>query len=294
MNETTYIIILNYNGWRDTIECLESVLKSDYENFKIVVCDNASGDDSVDRINAWIFENDYGDKIKLLTAQKNNGYNAGNNIGLRYALEKSNCKYFWILNNDTEVGRQALKQMIECQKETNCSGVGSVLMEYDQREIIQCAGSLIDYENFGLTGVGSGKIFSDLESNLKIDVLPGASFLITRSIIEKIGLFDENYFLYCEELELAARIKAVAEKITYAKDSFVYHKGGRSTDQIKRSGKMYQNTRSWTIFLKRHRPQDLDKFKNHVKNLYMNFLKHLKFQRARAIYKGYIDGLAVV
>lgn len=147
-NPKVYIILLNYNGWQDTIECMESLLKLDYDNYQIVVVDNASPNDSMNHIIDWVKGNQqiketksdlsdlylpvlkkplkyvlYTDKdikeknisnkdkknyLVFIQNNVNSGFAAGNNIGMKYALAKNDFEYIWILNNDTLVPTDSL------------------------------------------------------------------------------------------------------------------------------------------------------------------------------------------
>jgi GT2 family glycosyltransferase len=148
-----YIIILNYNNWPDTLECLESVYKSDYKDFTVVVVDNCSTDRSVEKILQWasgglsvangsqpgqvkacVFpeigkplpvkylkqplkkksgSEPHSHTLVLIEAKDNKGFAAGNNIGLRYALKDKDADFFWLLNNDTVVAPNALRMQVE-------------------------------------------------------------------------------------------------------------------------------------------------------------------------------------
>lgn len=96
-----YIIILNWNGLKDTLECLESVFKLDYLNFEVIVVDNGSTDDSVNVILKTY------PQVRLIENRENLGYTGGNNIGMRYAIERD-ADYIWLLNNDTIVEEDTL------------------------------------------------------------------------------------------------------------------------------------------------------------------------------------------
>ncbi len=162
-SEKVYIIILNWNGWKDTIECLESVFRINYLNYQVIVCDNASTDGSMDKIKAWangavdvpaaeteciqsltypsIFkpvgyreysreQADSGncaekDPIPLILIQTgdNLGFAGGNNVGIRFALSRGDCDYIWLLNNDTVVDKDALNALVKRVKEVDDVGM---------------------------------------------------------------------------------------------------------------------------------------------------------------------------
>ena len=173
----SYVIILNWNGWRDTIECLESVLRQDYERFRVIVCDNASGDDSLDHIAEWarghlaarcfspelqhltdppipkpvpflrIKANDQigfesrAERLFLVQTGANLGFSGGNNVGLRLALGAKDFEYAWLLNNDTVVDPQALRSLVaEMRNRPDVGICGSKLLYYHAPQRVQALG----------------------------------------------------------------------------------------------------------------------------------------------------------
>ncbi len=171
------VIVLNWNGWLDTVECLESLLRSDYENFQIIVCDNDSVDGSFQRLLEWAdgsltinttaedapdfwsyqpvpkpinsvvytlstdtTEPECRPDTKLIFIQtgSNLGYAGGNNVGIRYAQAHSRASYLWILNNDTVVDSQAMRWMVECaSRDHRIGNVGATLLQYGKPDTIQ-------------------------------------------------------------------------------------------------------------------------------------------------------------
>lgn len=106
MNKQTHIILVNYNGYKDTIECIKSLKNLKYNNYKIIIVDNASSDNSINELNQYVSKN-----IILLKSDKNIGFSGGNNIGIRYAIDNG-AEYIMLLNNDTEVEPNFLEYMI--------------------------------------------------------------------------------------------------------------------------------------------------------------------------------------
>ena len=110
----TYIIILNYNGWKDTIECLNS-LSCIQEDCKIVLIDNKSTDDSIDKLEKWIQnQKELSSNLIFIKSSENNGYAAGNNIGIKYVESQEDAQFIWILNNDTLIQEDTFKNLINC------------------------------------------------------------------------------------------------------------------------------------------------------------------------------------
>lgn len=262
-----YIILLNYNGWKDTIECLESVLKNDYKTYQVIVVDNDSPNNSMEYIINWaegkqevIYDEssqlkhlsqpfepkplDYvfykkeealigGDREKesklnnpiiFIQAGENGGFAAGNNVGIKYALVKDDFQYIWLLNNDTVIEKNSLSLLEEYATENDLGISGSALMYYHEPKEVQAYGGHINK----FFGTGS-HILDKNEIENKLDYVVGASFLIHKKVIDKIGLMPEEYFLYYEETDYCFNARNNGFKLGIALDSVVCHKEGSST-----------------------------------------------------------------
>ncbi len=271
LNLKTYIVVVNWNGWRDTIECLESVFRLRHENFVVIVCDNGSTDGSIQRIVEWstgdrsvssvsaemepyiyppvvkpvpfiLFQaSQVGDshlgtsheRLILIRSEENLGFAGGNNLGLRYILSCNNHDYVWLLNNDTVVHPDALAGLIERMEEDPQIGIcGSKLCFYSAPHLIQaCGGSTYS----PLTGrnrhIGGFKPVSAAPDRATVErrlgYIVGASLLISADFLGSVGLMNEDYFLYYEELDWATRAKGKFSQ-GYAPGSIVFHKQGNS------------------------------------------------------------------
>ena len=179
-----YIIVLNWNGWKDTIECLNSIIESDYSNYEIIICDNASSDNSILEIEKWRAKKKV--EVILLKNNSNLGFAGGNNVGIRYALGKGDFKYIWILNNDTVVKRNTLSALVRKMESDNTIGIcGSKLMYYDNSDEVQALGG--QYNKL----LGISKHIIREEDLCKLDYVVGASMLISKKFIEEIGLMND-------------------------------------------------------------------------------------------------------
>lgn len=221
MYPMVYIVILNYKGAEDTIACMQSIVNINYSFFKVLVIDNASGDGSD------VIIRNYLDRIKdkrfsFIKTEKNMGYAGGNNVGIRIALKDQSMSYVWILNNDTIVDKNALIEMVDkMEMEQKMGMCGSKqVYEWDRSKLQGYGGKYNKY--LGLSGT-----VIDVNKIDKLDFVNGASMLIRRNLLEQIGLFCEDYFLYFEELDLRERSKRQFT-IGCAARSVVYHKEGAS------------------------------------------------------------------
>ena len=261
MSEKVYIIILNWNSWRDTIECLESVLRLDYDNYQVIVCDNASSDDSLNCICQWAsgnitapvansalaymtmppfrkpvtvrsFTSPPREKVHdqekpsiwLIETGGNFGFAGGCNVGIRMALREGDCSYVWLLNNDTVVTPQSLSELVGAfNSEPSIGMAGSTIYRYYDPQIIQ------DYG-----GQGYNKWIARISKPSANDIprkmayVCGCSMLVKSDLIHDIGLMGEQYFLYYEEIDWAVRSRG-KYTLGYAPNSIIYHKEGAST-----------------------------------------------------------------
>lgn len=247
-NSMVVVVVLNWNRGEDTVCCLESLYRQSYTNYSVVVVDNASTDDSRVRIWQWasnqvslsesrfqltksslcdgeLLPINRGDFI-LVNAESNGGYAAGNNIGINLGASSS-AKYIWLLNNDTELHRDALAELIAAADDDDRIGMcGSLLIDYREREIIQAVGG-VKFNLFRASGrqIGNGNHLSEGQKEITLPTyVAGASLLARTEMVREIGLLEERYFLYYEEIDWARR--ASRWDIGVATKSIVYHKEG--------------------------------------------------------------------
>ena len=241
-----YVIILNWNGAADTIACLDSLKRLRKTALKVIVCDNKSIDDSWSRLNQYVSMSDELD-IQLVQTGSNLGFAGGNNVGLRIALADPRMEYAWLLNNDTEVDIDALQALLDYMAVHPEVGIcGSTLLYADDPSQIQAIGGkynpwlgssrhLLGHQPYRRSLVDS---FNQDD----IDYVVGASLFVRRSVLEKVGLMSEEYFLYYEEIDWATRMKRLIPggKLGFAPDSIVLHKEGSSTQVNDRLNKTYR------------------------------------------------------
>ena len=236
------IVLLNWNGWRDTVECLASLGKLDYRNFRVVVVDNGSSDHSVPQIR------DLFPAVTVIEMKKNLGFAGGCNVGIRHVLENG-AAYVWLLNNDTTVDAGALRAMVEmAEADPKLGGVGSAI--YSTAEVDRLVAWGGGHINFWL---GRSRHFLCSVPNNKIDFLTGASLLLRRAAIESVGLLDEGFFMYWEDGDYCFRLRRAGWTLGVAGASLVWHKEQGSVG--KKSSLLDSHfNRSATRFFARHSP----------------------------------------
>jgi len=295
----TYIIIVNWNGWKDTLECLESVFRLQGSAFRVIVCDNGSKDDSLEKIEKWangkqtahpaepqmalftapptpkpilckrlkqeqVEKNQVQSNVPLtlIDCEDNFGFAAGNNVGIRYALQQPDMEWVWLLNNDTVVHAEALSKLLDKMAATPGAGIaGSTLIYYHQPKKVQAFGGARYFPCFGLA-MHIGRFRNrrrrvdekSIERQMRYVI--GASFFVSRTFIEKVGLMAEDYFLYYEDLDWALR-GSEHFTLAYAQDSLIFHKAGAS---IGSSNKPVERSLLSDYYLMRNRLRITRKF----------------------------------
>ena len=210
-----FIVVLNWNGWHDTSECLDSLRFLRYENFTVLVVDNASTDGSATELRARF------PRIELIENPANLGFAAGNNVGIRRALALG-AAYVWLLNNDTVVSSEALSALVALAEQDPRAGiVGSVLYEYAVPNEVQAWGG-------GALRPWLGTTTQFTAPRAKVDHVVGASMLLRSGMLRSAGLLDEDFFFFMEDTELSWRARRAGWNVRVAPGSFVFHKGGSS------------------------------------------------------------------
>ena len=213
-NLSTSIVILNYNGGKDVIECLESVRNIDYPRYEIIVVDNASTDNSVESIRKKFPE------VKIIRNESNLGFAEGNNVGIREA----NSHYVMLLNDDAVVGKNILKDLTAAIEERKNIGMaGPMILYYNDPDRIWFAGGRVNLFGYA-SNWGKGLARRSCSSPRLVDFLSGCSVLIKKEVIDKIGLLDAEYFLYFEDVDFCFRAKKAGYECLYVPSPTVWHK----------------------------------------------------------------------
>lgn len=248
MGALAVIILLNYNGEKDTIECLNSLKRITYENYLVLVIDNHSSNQSVQALRDC--QADLG--FEMLEANENNGFSAGNNIGIKFALEHQ-ADYIVLLNNDTLVEPDFLEKLLEPFQICDRCGLttGTIYYENDRKRV-WCAGGEFNQKTFKVTMLGNGNTEYHIPTAIKeVSFSTGCCMCIKAELLESIGFLDERFFLYEEDTEFCYRVIQSGWKIYYAPQSIVYHKVSSSTGGGKKASPLtqYYMVRNKMIFI---------------------------------------------
>lgn len=241
------IVILNWNGLNDTVECLESLKKITYPNYNIIVVDNGStGND------AGELKTRFSNYIFLIENDKNYGYTCGVNIGIKYALNNLATDYILLLNNDTIVDPEFLKKMVELAETDNSIGiVGPKIYQYGSPACTPGISDKITKIKMWISFIGIKQIDLWKFKNPDKGEIIGCCQLTKNDVIKKIGFFDESFFCFFEETDYETRARAAGYKIVNTPAARIWHKGGRTSQKI--SGlHIYFCSRNKIRFMRKH------------------------------------------
>ena len=268
------VVILNWNGWLDTIACLESLQRQDYHHFNLLVVDNDSTDGSVERIKQAM------PSLEILQTGANLGFSGGCNAGIKLALARG-ADYVWLINSDATVDSGALSALVRVAEQNPALGaVGSVLYEADQHDRIQLWGG-------GTVNLWLGRSHHRISPG-PLDFISGASLLLRGTALEKIGLFDQaTFFMYWEDTNLGFRLRQAGWQLAVAEDSRVWHK--QSASLGKRSPALDEYfTQSAVRFFRRHAPIPFVPISLLLGMMLAKRIVMGEMSRARAVLKGFL------
>lgn len=318
-------ILVNWRGAEDTIECLETLLRSDVP-VHAIVCDNNSGDGSVDMIAAWAeglrtarigtpalahlstpplrkpvrYSHYLNDEklndgpqspLTIIETGANLGYAGGNNVGIRFALANPALDIIWLLNNDTVVEPQTAGAIIAAfEADPRLGMLGAALRYYHRPSHHQMlSGMKFSRWTTQALGVAANSAtdapINPSEVQRETDFICGASLAVSRAFLEDVGLLDEEYFLYYEEVDWALR-NGGRYRLGFTPEAIVYHKEGASAGSSGSKGRRsalseYHHARSKLLFGRKHYPALLPLY--FAQNLLMAVRRILRRQPDKAL-----------
>ncbi|MEQ9551148.1 MAG: glycosyltransferase family 2 protein [Coleofasciculus sp. G3-WIS-01] len=224
------VVTVTFNSQNVIEEFLDSIFSQSHENFKLYVIDNASADKTLTIINFY-----HDRRILTINNLNNRGVAAGNNQGIEAAL-KDDCNYILLINNDTVFSSDLISQLLKVIRENNCSMATPKMMYHSRPNVIWCAGGFFRKtngylpENRGLNHKDIGQ-FNCVE---RVDYAPTCCTLIKKEVFEDIGLMDEKYFVYADEVDFFYRVwKNGKHLMYYTPNTKLYHKVGALTQSMR-------------------------------------------------------------
>ena len=234
------IVILNYNGWQDTIECLQSLRKQTFRDFRVVVADNGSSDDSVVRISEWAKQNaTNAGWLQIMPLDTNYGFAKGNNKAIK-AMRNWHAEYYLCLNNDTEMEPNCLQQMVDymdCHPEI--SAITPAIRLYDQQELMWNAGGKLVFGGRRYYYPSQPVSLLDGIDELPITFITGCALLVRKELVADGKLFTERFFFGEEDFEFSLRMQKEDRKMVCLTSAVLYHKVGGSQTQVVSYNKLF-------------------------------------------------------
>lgn len=238
------VIIVNYNTLKLTKNTIESVFeKTKKLKYEIILVDNASIDGSAD-----FFENNYKNKIIFIKNTENLGFGKANNRG----IEIAKGKYVFLLNSDTLLINNAIKILFDfMEKNKECGVCGGNLYDIDNKPIHSFKKELINkFSEFDFFSNLISKIilrkrldFNYTNKNIEVGYITGADMFIRKEVLDKVGKFDPDFFMYFEETELTARIRRNGKKIISVPEAKIIHLEGKSTQFKEKKFRMFMESK---------------------------------------------------
>lgn len=295
LKNIVWLVVLNWRNGADTVDCLVSIASAaGSEVAGVVVCDNASGDTSVDVIKEWAtgsatsvkefthIDGQFtrtGDPIRyskpgalfemvLIHTGANLGFAGGNNVGIEYIQRHCPFDFIFLLNNDALLPASTITAMVaRCSQDAQIGMCGCTVVYNHTPTHVQAYGGASYQPLLGRANhIGANALVSAPRDGhaveKKLDYILGAALMITRPCLERIGLMEESYFLYYEEIDWATRAKRAGFSLAYAPDAVVFHKEGGTIGSSSRGEQRsllseYYLLRSRLLFTRKFYPKFL-------------------------------------
>lgn len=257
------IIIVHYNGGKDTVQCLESLKDIQHQGFefKVVVVDNASRE-------PFQLPKHFSDQtFQVIRSQANLGFTGGNNLGIWYAKEHLQPSYFCLLNNDTLVAPDFLQNLYDYLSSHEEVGLvspkiyfakGSEFHRTDYRpaergRVLWYAGGVIDWRNLDAFHLGVDELDrGQFDQTSVTEFVTGCCILAPVSVVERIGTLDKKYFVYLEDVDWSQRVKKAGYKVMYLPQATIWHKNAGSSGGSGSTVHQYYQSRNRLLFAIKH------------------------------------------
>ena len=289
-NSKVAIIIVNWKQYELTKSCLFSLKKINYNDYQIILIDNESNLKELK-----VIKNQF-DNIITFSNERNLGFTEANNIGIKHAI-KNEFEYVLLINNDTEVEKNFMNPLLDSlEKNKNLGAVQPLILNFVNRKKVWNAGGFLN-KFFGYSYVNKNK---ELIKN-NIDWITGCCFFIKVEVIKKIGLLDESFFAYYEDVDWSIKIKNTGFDLAFINSSVIYHHGSKSSQNELSEGTLspfvhYLNIRNHILLLRKNR--DIFNFLGvllfqffKIISYSIYFILRLRINKLNMVYKGLIDGL---
>jgi len=244
------IVLINYLQDDLTLDCIKSIKNSNYDNTEIILINQISTKDSENKFKSEFPE------LTFISTERNIGFASACNLGIRKALE-GKAEIICLLNNDTIVLPDTFLNLMRGFSLSGDVGiVGPKIMYYDKKDKVWFGGGkLLLNKGAKTVHLDMNQLESESNNNIKeVDFITGCALMFKREVLEKVGLLDERYFAYFEEVDFCYRVKKAGYKILYIPQSRLYHKVSSTTKKYFSGLINYYKFRNRLYFLKKHLP----------------------------------------
>lgn len=245
-----FIIILQWNGWHLTEDCLKSLWDIEYDNYQIVLVDNGSKPEEKALMSSFVKATE--DKFILIESETNLGFSGGNNIGMEYALEHD-ADYILLLNNDTVASdKQFLNKLVaRAESDKKIGIVGPKIYYFDNKLDPRLRGDRVWFGGGKLNWLKTEGRHLFLDKMARVDFITGCCLLIRKEVIDKIGLMPEEFFLYFEDADWCLMAQEAGYLCVYEPSAILEHKVAQTTGEYSYNY-IYYNTRNGLLLASRH------------------------------------------
>ncbi len=245
-NPKVAIVIVNWNKKDYVLSLLNSLKNIGYDNYEVIVVDNASTDGSVEAIKEF-FPN-----IDIIVNPENIGGTGGFNAGMRYALKKGGYEYIWLLDNDAQVEKNTLNEMIKVLEMDETIGIaGSRVVDTERKDITVEAGAFIRSDTIDVRPLFRNKKSLDVENEIEdVDYVAVCSALIKVSALNKVGLMDERFFFFWDDMDWGLQFKENGYRVVAVLNSIIYHPA--FTEKRSSLVDLYYGTRNALLTYSKH------------------------------------------
>jgi GT2 family glycosyltransferase len=282
---TVHAVVLNWNDADHTIKCIESVQNIDYPNLNIIIVDNGSTDDSVERLQTAL------ENVLLLASNRNRGFAGGMNLGVSEAIE-AGTDYVWLLNNDVVVDdTTVLTQLInKLESNQNIGILSPLIREYPNTDEVWFAEGRIDLTDGDVGHVGRENLNEGL---ITTDYVPFCGPVIRDTIFEELGLLPDEYFLYYEDADYCISVREHGYRVCTDLSCHICHEANASSGGTFDPIFSYYRARNRLLFSRRHAGDKFvsSKYSWWVLKAVIHRLLNGEINSARAIIEGGIDGV---
>jgi GT2 family glycosyltransferase len=246
------VVIANWNGKKYLKDCFDSLRAQSQKHFKVVLVDNGSEDGSAD------FVRENYPETEIVRLEENVGFAKGYNIGMKKSFEDENIEYVFVLNNDTKLDEKCIEELVGCAKMNPDAGsIQSKVLNFFDPGKIDCAGILLSVDGVATNRGYGEKDSGQYEKETEIFGANGTASLFSRKALEKTKLsngeyFDNSYFAYYEDVDLAWRLRLAGFKSYYCPKAITHHVHSATAGRISGFKAFYLNRNRFFTLIKNY------------------------------------------